>query len=77
MSNEYDLTSFIKVRDINTRYWEIGVNGSPVVFVHGLSGFIENWKENIPASTKDHYVYALDVVGCGLTHKPSTKYSIE
>jgi 4,5:9,10-diseco-3-hydroxy-5,9,17-trioxoandrosta-1(10),2-diene-4-oate hydrolase len=68
---------FIDVEGINTRYWEIGADAPPIVFVHGLGGFIENWELNIPAFSKYHHVFALDLVGCGLSDKPLAKYSIE
>jgi 4,5:9,10-diseco-3-hydroxy-5,9,17-trioxoandrosta-1(10),2-diene-4-oate hydrolase len=76
MPDQYPEDLFIQVAGINTRYWETGANGPPIVFVHGLGGFIENWELNIPVFT-NHHVYALDLVGCGLTDKPSVNYSIE
>jgi pimeloyl-ACP methyl ester carboxylesterase len=60
---------FIKVGGINTRYWAAGDRGSPVVLVHGLGGFIENWVENISALAENHRVYALDLLGAGRTDK--------
>lgn len=68
--------SYIQVGDIKARYWQIGSEGSPIVLIHGLGGCIENWEFNLAELSKNHQVYALDLVGCGLTEKPSAPYSI-
>ena len=67
---------YIKVGDVKTRYWELGEGGSPVLFVHGLGSFIEHWEQNLTEFSKHHRVYALDLVGFGLTEKPTASYSI-
>ena len=68
--------SYIQIGDIKARYWQIGSEGSPIVLIHGLGGCIENWELNLAELSKNHRVYALDLVGCGLTEKPSAPYSI-
>jgi pimeloyl-ACP methyl ester carboxylesterase len=60
---------YVKVRNINTRYWVAGDKGSNVVLVHGLGGFIENWMYNIEPLAQKHRVYAMDLVGFGRTDK--------
>jgi len=60
---------YIKVGDINTRYWTAGDKGSTVVLVHGLGGFIENWVYNINALAEQHRVYTVDLVGFGRSDK--------
>src|SRR4030042_165689 len=60
---------FIKVGNINTRYWTAGDKGSAVVLVHGLGGFIENWAYNVAALAEQHRVYAMDMVGFGRSDK--------
>ena len=60
---------YIKVGDINTRYWTAGDKGSAVVLVHGLGGFIENWVYNINALAEQHRVYTVDLVGFGRSDK--------
>jgi len=60
---------YVKVGDVNTRYWQAGDKGSVVVLVHGLGGFIENWERNIDALAQRHRVYALDLLGFGRTDK--------
>lgn len=60
---------YIKVGNIDTRYWEAGNKGSTVVLVHGLGGFCENWMYNIEPLAKKHRVYAFDLVGFGRSDK--------
>jgi pimeloyl-ACP methyl ester carboxylesterase len=65
---------YVKVGNINTRYWQAGDSGSPVVLVHGVPGFLENWEKNIDVLAQHHRVYALDLLGFGRTDKlPLTK----
>jgi len=67
---------FMRVRGIDTRYWEEGKNGLPVVLVHGLGGLMENWEHNVESLSGSRRVYAVDLAGFGLTEKPSAPYSI-
>jgi pimeloyl-ACP methyl ester carboxylesterase len=60
---------YVKVGNINTRYWQVGEKGSAVVLVHGLGGFIENWIHNIDVLAQKHRVYAIDLVGFGRSDK--------
>jgi pimeloyl-ACP methyl ester carboxylesterase len=60
---------YIKIGNINTRFWSTGENGTPVVFVHGLGGSMENWVYNIEPLAGQHRVYALDLKGFGRTDK--------
>ena len=60
---------YIKVGNINTRYWTSGEQGTPVVLIHGLGGSIENWVKNIDVLGQSHRVYALDLKGFGRTDK--------
>ncbi len=60
---------------IKTRYWEAG-EGSTVLLIHGLGGYVENWELNIAALAEHHHVYAFDMVGFGRSDKPDTDYSI-
>jgi 4,5:9,10-diseco-3-hydroxy-5,9,17-trioxoandrosta-1(10),2-diene-4-oate hydrolase len=60
---------YIKVGNINTRYWAAGDKGSAVVLVHGLGGCIENWVYNVDPLAQRHRVYALDLLGFGRSDK--------
>jgi pimeloyl-ACP methyl ester carboxylesterase len=66
---------YIQVDGVRTRYWEFGDSGSPVLFIHGLGSCIEHWENNLAAFSKHHHVYAIDLIGFGLTEKPSIPYS--
>jgi hypothetical protein len=34
---------YIRIGNINTRYWEEGEKGSPVILIHGLIGFCSHF----------------------------------
>lgn len=55
---------------IRTRYWHMGESGPTVILIHGLGVYIENWETTIPALAAHYRVYAMDLVGFGLTDKP-------
>jgi pimeloyl-ACP methyl ester carboxylesterase len=60
---------YIKVGDINTRYWMEGESSSDVLLVHGLGGSVENWVHNIRPLAEKHRVYAVDLLGFGRSDK--------
>ncbi|MBD2730890.1 alpha/beta fold hydrolase [Nostoc sp. FACHB-892] len=68
---------YIKVGSVNTRYWQLGEEGSEIVLLHGGGGYIELWKYNIFELAKHHRVYAFDMVGAGRTDKPDAKYTFD
>jgi 4,5:9,10-diseco-3-hydroxy-5,9,17-trioxoandrosta-1(10),2-diene-4-oate hydrolase len=61
---------FVKVGQINTRYWTMGSHHSPIILIHGIGGNVESWLPNFQALAAKHRVYALDLLGHGLTDKP-------
>ena len=61
---------YIKVGHINTRYWAEGSQGSPVILIHGIGGYVEGWLPNIDVLATQHQVYAVDLLGHGRTEKP-------
>ncbi|YAF96992.1 MAG: alpha/beta fold hydrolase [Nodularia sp. CChRGM 3473] len=67
---------YIKVGDINTRYWSSGDQGSAVILLHGGGGSVEFWLYNIDVLGQHHRVYAIDMVGSGRSDKPSVAYSL-
>jgi len=69
MSMQMPEERYIKVGNINTRYWMAGDKGTAVVLVHGLGGSIENWVKNIDPLARSHRVYAPDLKGFGRTDK--------
>ena len=52
----------------------IGQHGPPLVFIHGVgagsSSFM--WRKNFDVLSRDFQVYAVDLLGFGLSDKPST-----
>jgi pimeloyl-ACP methyl ester carboxylesterase len=55
---------------------ELGSSGSPLVFVHGLSGSWPNWLEQLPVLAAKHRVIALDLPGFGHSPMPTEQISI-
>lgn len=67
---------YIKVGNINTRYWVSGDGETTVILLHGLGSCVESWTYNISALAQQHRVYAIDLVGSGRSDKPPTSYSL-
>lgn len=62
---------FLRVGNIQARYWAEGEQGSPVVLIHGLGGYIESWWPNNMTLAREHRVYAVDLPGFGRSDKPA------
>jgi pimeloyl-ACP methyl ester carboxylesterase len=67
---------YIQVAGINTRYWQMGDNGSKIILLHGGNGSIEFWLYNIATLAQYHQVYAFDMVGSGKSDCPDASYSL-
>ncbi|WP_414551685.1 alpha/beta fold hydrolase [Anabaena sp. CCY 0017] len=67
---------YIKIGDINTRYWKLGDKGKTIILLHCAGGSVEFWLYNIHILAQHHRVYAVDMVGSGLSDKPSASYSL-
>jgi pimeloyl-ACP methyl ester carboxylesterase len=69
-------SSFVRANGIKTHYVEAG-EGEPLILVHGggpgASGE-HGFSQNIPALAAHFRVYALDLIGYGLTDKPPIEY---
>src|SRR5205085_12027357 len=50
--------------------------GPAVVLLHGLGGFAESWRHNIPALARVATVYAVDLPGFGRSSKPPARYRL-
>ena len=57
-------------------YLEEG-RGSATVLVHGLGGFAESWRHNMPELARHGRVIALDLPGFGRSGKPRLAYTLE
>ena len=62
---------FINIGTNRARYWEAGTTGSFVVLLHGIGCSVLEWAHNIEVIARSHRVIALDLLGHGLTDKPS------
>ena len=70
MSAQKPQDQYVKVGNINTRFWAAGDKGTAVILLHLGGGSVENWVHNINAMAQRHRVYAIDVVGAGRSDKP-------
>ena len=66
---------YVKIGDINIRYWAEGDKGSNVILIHGLGASADIWMNNISALAERHRVYVPDLVGFGHSDKPRVEYS--
>jgi len=57
-------------------YLEEG-RGPATVLVHGLGGFAESWRHNVPELARHGRVIALDLPGFGRSGKPRRSYTLE
>jgi len=62
---------FIQVRSIRTRYWEAGSGGSAVLLLHGIGCSVLEWERNVEPLAAQHRVFAVDLMGFGLSDKPA------
>jgi pimeloyl-ACP methyl ester carboxylesterase len=68
---------YIKVGNVNSRYWSAGEKGSTVILLHGVGCSVEFWERNIAALAREHRVFAVDIVGFGRTDKPEVVYTFQ
>jgi len=51
--------------------------GPATVLIHGLGGFAESWRHNVPELARHGRVIALDLPGAGRSGKPRRAYTLE
>lgn len=56
---------YIQVGPIEARYWALGGEGSPVLLIHGIGRFVEDWLPCLDDLADSHRVYAVDLPGHG------------
>ena len=61
---------FIEVNGHTIHYTKQGT-GKPLILSHGFAGSIYTWRDLIPLLADHYTVYAYDVLGFGLSDKPS------
>jgi pimeloyl-ACP methyl ester carboxylesterase len=57
-------------------YADFGGHGKPVVLIHGLGGSRLNWLAVGPDLAEDHRVFAIDLIGHGLTPRAGRKATL-
>jgi pimeloyl-ACP methyl ester carboxylesterase len=57
-------------------YADFGGRGKPIVLIHGLGGSRLNWLAVAPDLAEDHRVYAIDLIGHGLTPRAGRKATL-
>jgi pimeloyl-ACP methyl ester carboxylesterase len=69
---------FTEVLGYKTRYWSLGASGSAIILIHGISCSVLEWEHVVAELSTRHRVFALDMVGHGLTDKPlDLAYSVQ
>src|SRR5439155_425896 len=66
----------VRLRDGLALNYLVEGRGPAVVLVHGLGGFAESWRHNVPSLAARATVYAVDLPGFGRSGKPSAGYSL-
>jgi pimeloyl-ACP methyl ester carboxylesterase len=61
---------FLQVKGRTIHYLQAG-HGKPLVLVHGFAGSTYTWRYLIPLLAQHNTVYALDLLGFGLSDKPT------
>ena len=61
---------FVEVGGQRLRYQQHG-QGKPLVFIHGFAGSLDTWRDLVPLMAGDYALYTLDLLGFGLSDKPS------
>jgi len=65
-------------RDHKINYIEMGDSCKPaVLLIHGFGASAYHWRYNIPVLARDYHVYAIDLLGFGLSDKPLVGYSAD
>lgn len=54
-----------------------GLHKQPLLLIHGFGASVYHWRYNIPFLARKYHVYAIDMVGFGLSDKPIIDYSAE
>jgi 4,5:9,10-diseco-3-hydroxy-5,9,17-trioxoandrosta-1(10),2-diene-4-oate hydrolase len=67
---------YVNIDGISTRYVVEG-QGPPVLLIHGFGEFLEVWGYNISPLSEHFTVYALDLMGHGLSEEPRADYTLD
>jgi pimeloyl-ACP methyl ester carboxylesterase len=53
------------------RYQTAGTSGPVLILIHGFGASSDHWRKNLPELGVEHRVYAIDLLGFGLSAKPT------
>ncbi len=65
-----DDSRFVSVDGRSLHYTQHG-RGAPIILIHGFAGSTYTWRALIPLLAPTHTVYAVDLLGFGLSDKPA------
>ena len=65
-----------KVNYVDIGY-ENGRNKPKILLIHGFGASVYHWRYNIPELARDFQVFAIDMLGFGLSEKPIQDYTAE
>lgn len=68
---------FAVLGDARVHYVNYGTGGEALIFIHGWSCNLDNWRDQIPVFVKLTRVIAIDLPGHGRSDKPPITYSME
>lgn len=58
-------------RGFKIAYQTQGDSGAAIVLIHGFGASSGHWRKNIPIWARSFRVFAIDLIGFGLSHKPT------
>jgi 3-oxoadipate enol-lactonase len=72
-------TAFASVNGLRLYYERHGGSGEPLVFVHGYTGDITDWRLQIPEFSRDYRLLVMDLRGHGRSEAPADRsaYNVE
>lgn len=68
---------YVQVGTVKARYWAVGSNGTPVLFLHGFGASVQIWRSALETLAQRHRVLAVDLPGFGRSDKPNAPYTLE
>jgi len=68
---------YVDVEGSRIRYLKDGSSKRNLILIHGLGASAERWNNIIPNFSKHYTVYVPDLIGFGLSDKPSADYTTE
>jgi 3-oxoadipate enol-lactonase len=70
---------FARVNGVNLYYERHGDSGEPLVFVHGYTGDVSDWQNQVPEFSRDYRLLITDLRGHGQSEAPADRklYTID